>query len=44
MLWTCLFMLFAIGFLKLSNLEYRAYRNTLESHEYRAGLGYSLPL
>jgi hypothetical protein len=41
MLWTCLFLTCAIGFLRLSNLEYRAYRSGLENHEFRAGLGSS---
>ena len=40
-LWISLFMTFALGFLRLSNLEYRAYENGLVDHEYRAALGSS---
>ena len=37
--WISLLMAFAIGFLKVSNLEYRAYRKALDYHDSRAGRG-----
>jgi hypothetical protein len=41
-LWISLFSAIAIGFLRLSVLDYRAYRKVLRNHESRSGGG-SLP-
>jgi hypothetical protein len=41
-LWISLFSAIAIGFLRLSVLDYRAYRRVLRNHESRSGGG-SLP-
>jgi hypothetical protein len=38
-LWITLFSVIAIGFLRLSVLDYRAYRKLLRNHESRSGGG-----